>query len=588
MNSFIQPQEFYKIAFQNKLISKEKAEAYYKEFKQDLLPAIKKLLQQDKVPKSILGKVIGDELKLSYVDMEKTLVEKNAVKLIPENVARKFCVIPLYIIGGESQGGVVIASSNPKNQPMLDDIQRICNRKIEPVFSFPDEIMDAIEIEYRSSENVDLLSTKVGDLLKKIENAKRMGLSTQGASSNVENSQVSMKELRAISGDNAVIELTRTILLMAAKEKASDIHIEPTERNIRVRFRIDGILQNKFELDKELLQPLVSRLKILASLDITEKRKPQDGRVSLKLTAQSIDYRFSSMPSIYGEKIVLRVLGQLEKKKLPDLTELNFAKTELKKIKNTVISPNGIFLVTGPTGSGKSTTLYSIMNFLNNPEINIMTIEDPVEYRLDGVNQCQVNASIDLSFAVGLRSFLRQDPDIILVGEIRDSETAKIAMEAALTGHLVFATMHTNSAIESITRLIEIGIEPYLVAPSLVGILAQRLVRKICTGCKERYLVEKHLRDELFYYKTEQDLFFFKGKGCPNCNYTGYSGRIALHEVFIVNNEIRQLIAKNEPVIQVHECAKKHEFRTLRYDGLLKVLRGLTTLAEVDRVTKED
>ncbi len=373
-------------------------------------------------------------------------------------------------------------------------------------------------------------------------------------------------------------------MLLAVREGASDIHIEPGEEKVRVRFRIDGILQERSKLDPSLLPPIVSRLKILGDLDITERRRPQDGRINLRLRSRNIDLRFSSIPTIFGEKIVLRILSLSQGIDIPDITELTFSKSTLETVKRVLEVPHGIFFVTGPTGSGKTTTLFSMLKHLNKPGINITTIEDPIEYRLPGINQVQVNSAVDLDFSVALRTFLRQDPDVILVGEIRDLETARIACQAALTGHLVLATMHTNNAIQAVTRLMDIGVQPFIVAPSLIGVMCQRLVRKICSHCKEKYAASTEEIKKLFTWEGKE-VFFYRGKGCRYCNNTGYSGRLAIHEITFLDNEIRSLIAQAASVPEIQEAARKTGFHTMRYDGIKKMLRGLTTIEEIDRVT---
>jgi type IV pilus assembly protein PilB len=345
------------------------------------------------------------------------------------------------------------------------------------------------------------------------------------------------------------------------------------------------VLQERLKIDPKILPALITRLKVMANLDITEKRRPQDGRISLHLPNRSMDLRFSSVPAMFGEKIVLRILGQTTAKQIPDLAELSFSPANLKTLKRIVECPNGIFLVTGPTGSGKTTTLYSVLKWINKPGINIMTIEDPVEYRLPGANQVQVNHAIDLDFSTALRAFLRQDPDVMLVGEIRDLETAKIAAQAALTGHLVVTTMHTNNALQAVTRLVEIGVEPFLVAPSIIGVMAQRLVRKICDSCKEPYTLTPEQADEIFIRDGTSDVIFHRGKGCPQCRNTGYLGRMAIHEIFVINDEMRSYIARGASILEIQKMARAKGFKSMRHDGIKKVLRGLTTIEEVNKVT---
>ena len=397
-------------------------------------------------------------------------------------------------------------------------------------------------------------------------------------------SELTRDELQKIAGSQAVVEFVQGLLLLGVREGASDIHIEPGEDKVRIRFRVDGVLQEKSKIERSLLPPLVSRLKILADLNITEKRRPQDGRLSLTLPNRTIDFRFSSVPTNYGEKIVLRVLGQMETRDVQDLRELIFSKANLEALERVLTIPYGIFFVTGPTGSGKTTTLFSMLKHLNRPGVNITTIEDPIEYRLPGINQIQVNTAVDLDFPAALRAFLRQDPDVILVGEVRDVETAEIACRAALTGHLVLATLHTNNAIQALTRLSDMGVQPYMVAPSMVGVLAQRLVRKICDHCRETYKADSAILRR-FFDTDGEEVILSRGRGCLQCSGTGYSGRVAIHELVVINDEIRTQISRGASLIEIQRSAAQTGFHTMRYDGLKKVLRGLTTLEEIQRVT---
>ena len=438
------------------------------------------------------------------------------------------------------------------------------------LFAFPDDIEDAIKIEYTSLTSLNDLSSKIPKEILSFSEK-----------------EITEAELRDGAGEQAVVDFTQQMILLAAKERASDIHIEPLETFGRIRFRVDGVLQERLQVEKALLSPLVTRLKVLAQVDITERRKPVDGGFRLPLAGTNLDIRFSSIPGIYGEKAVLRLLGMNDARDVPELETLHVAYSVLEQLKKVAGRPNGIFLITGPTGSGKSTTLYSMLTGMNQTGVNIMTVEDPVEYRLNGINQIQVNPAADLTFASALRSFLRQDPDIILVGEIRDVETARIACRAALTGHLVLSTLHTNDSIQALTRLIDMGVEPFLVAPSLIGAMAQRLVRRICEHCKERYALTPEEVKDLFIWDASQPVYFYRGKGCGECNHSGYAGRIAIHEVLIIDNDIRRLIAKDNPIGEIYQHAEGAGFKSLRYDGLKKVLRGLTTLDEINRITLE-
>ena len=407
-----------------------------------------------------------------------------------------------------------------------------------------------------------------------MENLTRGLVKGEGINDFIEYSQdISRDQLNEIAGSEAIIQLVRSLLLFGIKEGASDIHLEPFETHVQVRFRIDGFLQLKLNLEKAIHLPLVSRLKIISKLDITERRKPQDGRLSLSLANRSIDFRLSTIPTINGEKVVLRILGHIVERPIPDLEELGFSDENLQKIKELVKTPNGVIFVTGPTGSGKTTTLFSALKHINRPGINILTIEDPVEYKMPGINQVQVNPQIGLDFASSLRSFLRQDPDVILLGEVRDVETAKIASQAALTGHLVLTTMHTNNSFQAVTRLVEIGVEPFLVAPSVIGVLAQRLVRRLCENCKEKYALTPEEIDHHFIWDGINEVYFYRSKGCKECNQTGYKGRIAIQELFILDEKMRELIAKNSSILDIQKLAMERGFKNLRYDGIKKFFK---------------
>ena len=537
-------------------------------YPEDTFALLLHLLKSGASRKNTLGRLWADSLGFSYVEMGTTLFQRDVVQLIPEQFARKHHAIPIYKFGE----AVTVAMSDPAAKLVIQELSELLESPVSPVFSFAEEILEAIEIEYKTEEQLNDLSRKIVTDTIRIEDI----------------SELTRDQLQKVAGSQAVVEFVHGLLLMAVREGASDIHIEPGEEKVKIRFRVDGLLQERSRMENTLLAPVISRLKILANLDITERRRPQDGRINLKLPNRTIDFRFSSVPTVFGEKIVLRILGQSQALDVPDLTELVFSRSNLDMIKRITETPHGIFFVTGPTGSGKTTTLFSVLKFMNRPGVNITTIEDPVEYKLEGIAQVQVNMAVELDFAAALRSFLRQDPDIILVGEIRDMETAEIACQAALTGHLVLATLHTNSAIQAVTRLIDIGVKPFLVAPSLIGVLAQRLVRKICERCKEKYHPTSEELKELFTGDSlteNKEVFFYKGKGCPQCNFKGYSGRIAIHEVFYLDDFIRSMIARGETLSDIERYARRTGFQTMRYDGIKKVLRGLTTMEEVNRVT---
>jgi len=554
---------FIKLLISNDILSEEESTELHNKHQENTLALLIEIVDENVSQKEKLCKLWGDSIGVAYVNLDKTLFQQDIIQQFPEKLAKKHKAIPLYQLGE----AITVATHDPHDFSILEEIEKVVNKPLSPVFSTPDDIDDAIRIEYQTDDILGELENKIA---KKIVESK---------------DKITSEELDEYAGDQAVVEFTRSLLLLSLKMNASDIHIEPGENDIRVRFRVDGVLREKAIIDLSLLQPLVTRLKILANLDITEKRKPQDGRIILSLKSKKIDFRFSSVPTIYGEKVVLRILGGIHSKDVPDLSDLHFSKKIYKNLKQILKSPNGLLFVTGPTGSGKTTTLYAELQHLNKPDINIMTIEDPVEYRLPGINQLQVNPATGFDFATAMRAFLRQDPDVVLIGEIRDKETARIASQAALTGHLVLATMHTNSAVEAVTRLIEIGVEDYLVASSVIGVLSQRLVRKICTHCKEKYRLSSEQIEKIFIWDKNTEVFFYRGKGCNSCHNIGYAGRIAIHELFIIDDNIRAMITGGASIVEINKYVIEHNFQSIRYDGVKKVLRGLTTMEEIDRVT---
>ncbi len=549
------------------IVSDDAVRRLLRRYHDDVFAVLMHLVRMNPHQKTLLARMWGDSMGIAHVDLNKTLFQRDVVQKLPEAFARKHHIILLYQFGD----AITAATADPVNHLMLGEAQAILGCPVSPVFSFPDDIEAAIEVEYKSEQQLRDLSSRIVTDSVVIEDI----------------SELTRDELQKIAGSQAVVEFVQGLLLLGVREGASDIHIEPGEDKVRIRFRVDGVLQEKSKLEKTLLPPLVSRLKILADLNITEKRRPQDGRLCLTLPNRTIDFRFSSVPTSYGEKVVLRVLGQMETKDVPDLTDLLFSRANFDALERVMAIPYGIFFVTGPTGSGKTTTLFSMLKHFNKPGVNITTIEDPIEYRLPGINQIQVNAAVDLDFPAALRAFLRQDPDVILVGEVRDIETAEIACRAALTGHMVLATLHTNNAVQALTRLNDMGVQPYMVAPSMVGVLAQRLVRKICDHCREEYTPDPEAIQRVLAVDG-QEVTFHRGRGCVQCSDTGYSGRIAIHELIVINNDIRSQIASGASLMEVHQSAVRAGFHSMRYDGMKKVLRGLTTIEEIQRVTVAD
>ena len=509
-------------------------------------------------------------INLSYFEIDPAVV-----KLIPFETARRYQILPLSRVGAS----LTIAMVDPTNVFAMDDIKFMTGFNIEPVVASESSIVEGIDKAYGTSKEEELES-----VMQSINESGDAGdIEVQG-----EQEEVTLKELEKAADEAPIVKLVNLVLTDAVKRGASDIHMEPYEREFRVRFRIDGVLQSIMNPPLKLKDAITSRLKIMSKLDISEKRLPQDGRIMLKMQIggkkKQLDFRVSTLPTLWGEKIVLRLLDK-ENLRL-DMTKLGFEPESLVKFEKAILKPYGMVLVTGPTGSGKTNTLYSSISRLNQPDTNIMTAEDPVEFQLGGVNQVQMKEQIGLNFAAALRAFLRQDPNIILVGEIRDFETAEIAIKAALTGHLVLSTLHTNGAPETITRLMNMGIEPFLVATSVHLICAQRLVRRICKDCAEPVeMPPQALIDEGYTPEEAKTVQIMKGKGCATCNKTGYKGRTGLYEVMEVDDEIKELVLVGASALELKKKAIERGMITLRRSGLIKVAQGMTTLEEVARET---
>ena len=509
-------------------------------------------------------------INLSYFEIDPAVV-----KLIPFETAKRYQILPLSRVGAS----LTIAMVDPTNVFAMDDIKFMTGFNIEPVVASESSIIEGIDKAYGTSKEEELEQV--------MQSMNDMGEGTD-VELQAEEHELELKELERAADEAPIVKLVNLVLTDAVKRGASDIHMEPYEKEFRVRFRIDGILQSIMNPPLKLKDAIISRLKIMAKLDISEKRLPQDGRIMLKMQIggkkKQLDFRVSTLPTLWGEKIVLRLLDK-ENLRL-DMTKLGFEQESLVKFEKAILKPYGMVLVTGPTGSGKTNTLYSSISRLNQPETNIMTAEDPVEFQLGGVNQVQMKEQIGLNFAAALRAFLRQDPNIILVGEIRDFETAEIAIKAALTGHLVLSTLHTNGAPETITRLMNMGIEPFLVATSVHLICAQRLVRRICKDCAEPVEVPPQaLIDEGYSPEEAKTVQIMKGAGCATCNKTGYKGRTGLYEVMEVDDEIRELVLVGASAIELKKKAIERGMITLRRSGLIKVAQGWTTLEEVARET---
>ena len=517
--------------------------------------------------------VLSRQYGVPSINLKYYEVDAAVIKLIPQDTAVRYQIVPLSRVGST----LTIAMTDPTNVFAMDDIKFMTGFNVEPVVASESAISEAIAKFYGEAESVEELSKVMKDLT---------GAESEDLELAAEVEEMDLATLEKAAEEAPIIKLVNLILTDAVKRGASDIHIEPYEKELRVRFRIDGVLQSVINPPLKLKDAMISRLKIMSKLDISEKRLPQDGRIMIKYRKEGkkkdLDFRVSTVPTLFGEKLVLRLLDK-ENLRL-DMTKLGFEPESLSKLERAILRPYGMVLVTGPTGSGKTNTLYSSVARLNTPETNIMTAEDPVEFQLPGINQVQMKEQIGLNFAAALRAFLRQDPNIILVGEIRDFETAEIAVKAALTGHLVLSTLHTNDAPSTISRLMNMGIEPFLVATSVNLICAQRLVRRICTNCKEPLgIPQQALLDGGFTPEEAKATTIYHGRGCGPCNKSGYKGRVGLYEVMEINDELRELILVGASAVELKKKALDQGMITLRRSGLIKAAAGLTTLEEVLR-----
>ncbi len=551
------------ILLEKAVITKEQFDKALDESRKKGMSVGKVIVRSGMVTEEAYAQAVSEALDIPYVNLSNYLIDTETVKLISETMAQKYKAMPIFKIGNS----LTVAMADPKDIMAIDELSRRAKCDIEAALATESSILNAIEQYYKTSSSFD-------EVVKDIDKESRL------KESKVE---FDSKKLAEIAEEAPVIKLVNMIILQAVKDRASDIHIEPEEAKLVVRFRIDGILHEMFSPPKHLEPALMSRIKVLSKMDIAEKRKPQDGRFDMKALDRDIDLRVSSFPTIYGENIVIRILdrGGI----VLGLDKIGFSADTQKEFEKLVKHPHGIILVTGPTGSGKTTTLYSALSIIDSEEKNVITIEDPVEYHLGRIRQSQVNPKAGLTFATGLRSILRQDPDVIMVGEIRDKETAEISVQASLTGHLVLSTLHTNDAAGALSRLIDMEIEPFLISSSIIGILAQRLVRKICDKCKEEYIPSEDILKGL---GVNQKKGFFKGKGCGACKNTGYRERIGIFELLIVNDQIRGLIVDKASSGIIKKKAVETGMKTLRDDGLDKVLKGVTTPEEVIKATQEE
>lgn len=538
-------------------ISEVNLESALQEQKGSFLRLGEILLKNGWLTEKQLAEALSRQMKIPLVSLARYRPSPEALKIIPESLARRLEVVPLSILETEA---VSVAMSDPLNVLALDELRMVTGRNIELSVATASDIRRAFDQFYRVQASLEEAMVEV------MEDRKSSGIGTDGG-----------LNLLDISVDDApVVKLVNNILEQAVREGASDIHIEGFERNSRVRFRIDGTLFDALEYPKNLHPAVCSRIKIMSGMDISERRRPQDGRLLVKILSRKVDLRVSSLPALYGEKIVMRLLDQ--ENAMVGLEKLGLEPQERGLVEDMIAYPYGIVLVTGPTGSGKSTSLYSLLEMLNTPQVNIITVEDPVEYTIQGVNQVQVNEKAGLTFSETLRSILRQDPDKIMVGEIRDQETAQLAIRAALTGHLVLSTLHTNDAPSAVARLVDMGIQPFMVASSLVAVVAQRLVRRLCPACKKEQALPPQV---LKGFGLPEDAVAYLPVGCEECRGTGYKGRTAIFEILLVDEDVRRAIVEELPSHALRQLAVSKGMTTLRQAGIRKILAGITSVEEM-------
>ena len=512
--------------------------------------------------------LLSQEFNIPLISLQDIRVDESVLKLLPQDILRKYNVFPISSSGGQLE----LAISDPMDMDSVDDISHMLNMSVDLRLASPEEIKRAIDDHFGVNAYGDVFGEEIAG---------------QNSSAAVGNTLATGNEAGVSEEEAPIIRYVHKLITEAVKRRASDIHLEPLEKRFRIRYRIDGVLIEVENPPKRLQPSIISRLKLMANISIAEKRVPQDGRIQITFNNKEIDLRVSSLPTVYGESIVMRILDK-EGLRL-GLPELGFFSDDQAVFERIVGMADGIFLVTGPTGSGKSTTLYSALNFLNHPDRKIITVEDPVEYQMTGINQVQVRREVGMTFAAALRSMLRQAPNIIMIGEIRDLETAEIAINASLTGHMVFSTLHTNDAPSAVTRLVDIGVKPFLVSASLRAALAQRLVRKICTNCKSVYAPDPRTLQAIGINEIEAaKITFYHGDGCPKCNGIGFKGRMGIFEIFIVNEELQQMIYEGRTLVELRTKARELGMRSMREDGIRKVGGGLTTADEVLKVTMNE
>lgn len=543
------------ILVESGLITQEQLEEALKIQKQTKKRLGDTLITNGFITEQQLIEVLEFQLGIPHVSLYKYQIDRSIAQIIPESLAIRYQVIPIKKKGNK----LTVAMADPLDYYAIDDLRMTTGFQIEPVIATKDELSKTIDRFYGMQETVK-------EIMQQLPKEEYEDEENQ-------------------SDDAPIRRMVNQIIQNAVQQQASDIHFDPTDHELRIRFRVDGVIRTEQTVSKHMQPIVTARLKVMANLNIAEKRLPQDGRIQMVIDHRTIDIRVSTLPTVNGEKVVLRLLDLSQAVK--HIEQLGFTEEHAQKFRRMFKKAYGLILITGPTGSGKTSTLYAALNELNHDDVNIITVEDPVEYQLQGVNQVQVNEKIELTFAKGLRSILRQDPNIIMVGEIRDTETAEMAIRSALTGHLVLSTLHTNDAVSSMTRLIDMGIEPFLISSSVSGVVAQRLVRRVCTDCAEEYrptIEEQLLLDQYHIEKPK----LLKGRGCSKCNRTGYRGRIAIHELLELDEQMKQMIVEKKPDSAYREYFKEKGFVTMVEDGLKKVRLGLTTISEVMRATMND
>jgi len=541
------------------LVDQARLEEAYEEHDRTGASLGRVLVEQGALTEPQLVRALAEQIGLPFVDLSDHAVDGSAAALVPAAVCRRHTVLAI----GYDQGRLLLAMADPSNVFALDDVRSMTGFEPRPVVATREDLLAAIDRFCRADGDLDDLGSVM---------------------SSGEDDEFDLAKVKQVVEDAPIVKYVNLLITQAIQDRASDIHIEPGEHDLRVRYRIDGVLHEVMRSPRSIQSGVISRLKIMADIDISERRIPQDGRLSVNTPGGKVDLRVATLPTVWGEKVVMRILDNSTARL--DLADLGFAQANYARYSQSFTKPYGMILVTGPTGSGKSTTLYATLNIVARPEVNVITVEDPVEYRLPGINQVQVNAKAGLTFAAALRSILRSDPDIVLIGEIRDHETAQIAVEAALTGHLVLSTLHTNDAPSAVTRLTEMGIEPFLVGSALDCVLAQRLARRLCTRCRQEYrpTPEELLGARFPWIPGEETPVLFRPAGCSACAKTGYKGRLALHEVMAVSEDVERLAVSRASATDIADVAHRQGMRSLRDDGMDKVREGVTSIEEILRV----